>query len=481
VQQARVQTQVEESLRLTSLPGEDQGRLYCIRRLRLPPFNAHNEPTDWNERCGRRLIEAAHSAVHAIDPRAAHADVVFFDDAQQPFRLLIERLLAGDAAREWFWPRATGVEFVTPNRLAQTLDRWRTQPGGWACVARTLLPTIDSGAARALVETISPTTARTWLTPFATERAARTPDRLDPPVRVSSRRLLDDVRGKFGSADSRVLFFAVLAVLEASPAMTPDIETLRSVVDRADDDARHAIGGSAGNDRSDLGERDRGSVTPVTPDSSPTVTDSPTQRVRHDRERRVLRVNKVALGESVPNEPTDYAGFYFLLNVLRHLDVEAALSANPELLTTHFVSRVLLRTAMTCGIGVDDPILQPLVDDMSELPAKRPADPVVVPAMLAGFRRLHPSADISERLWLYAVRRWCRRIAHVRAGDIVKRPGRIRQTPASIDVTMPMSAVELDIRRAGLDINPGYVLWFGRVVHFHYVEGEPYERRSAKH
>ena len=34
--QPRVQLLVEESLRLTSLPGEEQGRLYCIRRLRLP-------------------------------------------------------------------------------------------------------------------------------------------------------------------------------------------------------------------------------------------------------------------------------------------------------------------------------------------------------------------------------------------------------------------------------------------------------------
>ena len=42
----------------------------------------------------------------------------------------------------------------------------------------------------------------------------------------------------------------------------------------------------------------------------------------------------------------------------------------------------------------------------------------------------------------------------------------------TIDVTLPMSAVDLRIRRAGLDIDPGYLPWFGRVVHFHYhVEG----------
>jgi hypothetical protein len=52
--------------------------------------------------------------------------------------------------------------------------------------------------------------------------------------------------------------------------------------------------------------------------------------------------------------------------------------------------------------------------------------------------------------------------------EIVARAGRIYTTPTSIDITMPMSSVDLQIRRAGLDIDPGYVPWFGRVVHFHY-------------
>jgi hypothetical protein len=32
-----------------------------------------------------------------------------------------------------------------------------------------------------------------------------------------------------------------------------------------------------------------------------------------------------------------------------------------------------------------------------------------------------------------------------------------------------MSAVRLPVRLAGLDINPGWVPWLGRVVTFHYM------------
>jgi hypothetical protein len=38
-----------------------------------------------------------------------------------------------------------------------------------------------------------------------------------------------------------------------------------------------------------------------------------------------------------------------------------------------------------------------------------------------------------------------------------------------IDVEMPMSEVDIDIRRAGLDIDPGWIGWLGSVVKFRYV------------
>ena len=62
----------------------------------------------------------------------------------------------------------------------------------------------------------------------------------------------------------------------------------------------------------------------------------------------------------------------------------------------------------------------------------------------------------------------------LRTAEIVTRTGFIRTTPSSMDITLPMSAVDVRIRRAGLDLDPGFVPWFGRVVHFHYhAEGAP--------
>jgi hypothetical protein len=79
------------------------------------------------------------------------------------------------------------------------------------------------------------------------------------------------------------------------------------------------------------------------------------------------------------------------------------------------------------------------------------------------------------RVWVLAVRRWCWRIGRLTAREIVKRNGRVWLTRSDLDVTLPLREVDIRIRRVGLDIDPGWLPWFGvhgRVVRFHYRDGE---------
>lgn len=52
--------------------------------------------------------------------------------------------------------------------------------------------------------------------------------------------------------------------------------------------------------------------------------------------------------------------------------------------------------------------------------------------------------------------------------QIIARPGRLRLAPAEMDLFLPMSGVDIGIRRAGLDASPGFLPWHGSVVRFHY-------------
>ncbi|MFZ4698457.1 MAG: hypothetical protein ACOYMG_00255 [Candidatus Methylumidiphilus sp.] len=70
--------------------------------------------------------------------------------------------------------------------------------------------------------------------------------------------------------------------------------------------------------------------------------------------------------------------------------------------------------------------------------------------------------------WLNACRRWLRRQAKLGLADLVMRPARISATPTHVDIEFDINLTDIRIRRAGLDINPGWLPWFGLVVGFHY-------------
>ena len=74
--------------------------------------------------------------------------------------------------------------------------------------------------------------------------------------------------------------------------------------------------------------------------------------------------------------------------------------------------------------------------------------------------------------WLIALRRWCRRYARTGLQTLVCRSGRIMATPTHIDILFDHQQADIRIRKAGLDINPGWVPWLGRVITYQYLYGE---------
>jgi hypothetical protein len=70
--------------------------------------------------------------------------------------------------------------------------------------------------------------------------------------------------------------------------------------------------------------------------------------------------------------------------------------------------------------------------------------------------------------WLTACRRLLRRRARIGLASLVCRPARLAITATHLHVLFPLNAAEVRVRRAGLDIDPGWVPWLRHVVTFHY-------------
>jgi hypothetical protein len=207
-----------------------------------------------------------------------------------------------------------------------------------------------------------------------------------------------------------------------------------------------------------------------------------------------LRDREASVGDvvAVPTEPaaggtaaepsvpatTAWGGLLFLVHVLDDLGVPDRLLASPDVAAAglravlHALGTALLARAVTAAdppVAPDDPALLAFC---GLVPADRPPDlpdearSVLAPLVdrevdaVAGelARRLPLPPGDGERghedRVLEAV---CRRRA-----DVVADPG-------WIDVVLDLDGVSTDVRRVGLDLDPGFVGWLGVVVRFRYA------------
>jgi len=70
------------------------------------------------------------------------------------------------------------------------------------------------------------------------------------------------------------------------------------------------------------------------------------------------------------------------------------------------------------------------------------------------------------------ISRYCRVYANCSIRQIVYRPAYIAVSQTHVDVTTPLELLDINVRVAGLDINPGWLPWLDRVFYFHYLENE---------
>jgi hypothetical protein len=147
--------------------------------------------------------------------------------------------------------------------------------------------------------------------------------------------------------------------------------------------------------------------------------------------------------------PTACAGLLFLLPVLARLGLPAW--AERTTLDPGGSTRDVLRTVL--------------------MQLRMPRDDAIW-AVLAGIDgTAPPTRPTAATRWLGALRRWLRQHAHISLEALVRRPGWIAVTPLHIDVFFRLADADMRLRRLGLDIDPGWLPWFGRVVAYHYGDG----------
>jgi hypothetical protein len=83
-----------------------------------------------------------------------------------------------------------------------------------------------------------------------------------------------------------------------------------------------------------------------------------------------------------------------------------------------------------------------------------------------------PACELAVTYLAFALRRWLRRYAKMGARELTRRPGRVSITRTHIDVIFDHKQADMRIRKAGLDLNPGWTPFLGKIVQFQYFYGE---------
>jgi hypothetical protein len=518
----RLAFNVEEALRLCALPGEEEGRVYYFRRLFIAALPEDGDRRGWLDAFQRGLLELARNAVHGSEGRAPGADAVFFRNDPEACASLLALIVQRRPADAWFWPAVSGTPAgARPARVVVALIEklLRTAPS-WVAVAAAVFAAIDRGGAGALLRLLPDDAVERWLGELGGEDAALT-DLAPIRFTASMRNAMEEATAELGAEDSRLLWLASLAVVLASPTelargavRTRARLVLRTIertkpfsVLRRDEEvaAARLMPDKAESGEFDLprepqpswGDYDGGHRPMGTEERAPARAGL----ARAGENAQVSLASKLALGSSTKpaapsskreaigdegetgdarpitlpdavaedrtidelpgddllpreercfGEATEGAGLYFLLNALQYL------KTNDDELEPSFLAHFFQRAARHAGIADDDPILLWTLVTM-EQPGVGKLDE----------RRL--------RIWLMKVRRWCWRNGNISLRDVVRRPGRVTLTRTDLDVTLALDAVDIRIRRIGLDLDPGWLPWFGRVVRFHYLaRGEFY-------
>jgi hypothetical protein len=228
------------------------------------------------------------------------------------------------------------------------------------------------------------------------------------------------------------------------------------------------------------------------------------------------------VGKATPHRATGVAttagGLLFLLNALDRIGYGEWLHGNDAWTDQDLARRLLRRALLRLRVPEDDPawsVVSHLSDSEAPLRFDAPAlwradSPLPLARQGSARIRLHAGGgglyDATGRLlltawqdeagasdgrdhrepagsresplvahvvdaWGIALGRWLRKVARIGVASIVLRPARIDVSPTHVDTLLDLAQADLRVRRAGLDLDPGWLPWFGRVVTFQYDGG----------
>ena len=468
---------LEDAFRTADL--DDAGaRLVFVRRLDLGRFAAGTSAQTLSLVVERRFARGDRRVVHGAHADAAGAAAVWFRDSLEAHEIAAVRLLSGGGTDAWFWPlavptlaRAATLE-THLRAMALTLANLDEGPAALPAWTGTL---IEAGYGSVLADALPSAAAQvSWREVRArdsgTVSANARPQRHRPGELEGAGRDVTSARAQEHGGLSPVSTRTAAVDVAMCAALIPNggagSASRIAGLSPAGSDAPPATPGPSpsgdgalwvdANEARELrakpaGHREAGSGTGAERHVHAAL---PADNEHQPRARRPA--GHASTPDVEPGVRTAAGGLLFLVPVLARLQFPEWCAAQPAgQPPPHLLARDIFHLLLSrLDVDEGDPawaLARPAETDWS-------SDP--------------PSAVTAQgnpaRLWLSASRRLLRQQVRTGLSSLVLRRARLALTPTHADVFFGAGAGDLRVRRAGLDIDPGWVAWLRRVVSFHY-------------
>lgn len=461
--------------------------IWCLRRvdarLRLDLERVDAALAgDW-----ARTLSAAVAAALGAAPTAGRADVVVYPDVAAATADLVAELGAGRSDRAWAWRAAGLLASSDPDPayrpgaaiLAVLARRPERTLGALVAAVRTtgieplhrvlgrdgwtaLADLVDSASGVDTVGSVPPAAPGATAGSGAVPATATSAPDVEVAHRLARRliarsRLADALRNSRIRPDERTLAaWARIVVASADPSTARRTEVAAVTARIAD-----VVAGRA---TPDAAPARRG--TPPTP----TAEDAGTNAMVREPLVPSAQPGTAGTADVEPQDspgppvyPTAWAGALFLLATTEAAGIPDPVSADPRL-AARPLTWAVGRAVHAYGVPPGDPAL-------AVLTGRDPAEPDPwdgddeEPDETAAVVEL---AQAWEQVTRDALGAGPDAAGRRRFREMLRRPGTVLWSPGWVEVALPLDAVELDVRQAGLDLDPGWVPWLGSVVRYRY-------------
>ena len=474
---------LEDALHVASLPEPEGERVLIVRSLNVGTIRCHQSSASLALTVQQRLSEVSSNAVYALAPTADRASAVYFHNDAEPYWVLAARLAKGLPAMEWFWQLA--IPKWKPNLpIAEGLRLLLYQIGqtraGVSATVAFVQHLIEQDAIAPLLTALSrqdgdrllQLAGFSRLTP-ATVLLNSTHSFSESLLNSSHYLQLRHAVLNWGTDDPRSVWLGIMVLIYNHSSRLMDSRLVDRVVSllqiihregqsldsnqitqitQAQHDSEQLHSNTQQNHFTENPFNTTSDFTQTTNSLSNSFSTNSSSKflpsdLSSNPSDQLLTAQPSPTWIDAP-QFTPYAGLIFLIPLLDRLQIATFLENHPE--------------------SIDFDLPRQIVKTMSARLKIPSIDPTQ--SLFSTPHTLHPTT--STHSWITNLRRWSRRNAQMGLYNLICRPGQLLMSKTHIDVFFHHKQADIRIRRVGLDIDPGWVPWWGQVISFHYIQGE---------